>query len=161
MECSNLDTPRLDEERFAHLCAQIEREAADLLLKGIDWAQFFRLVLGRNGLVARAFGSPEEMERYTDSESYVRLHEMWAALRRTQEGKKAVAESLVVMTIRVPKSLHENLIDEAHRLQTSVNKLCVAKLGRAISGKFVPKLPQFQEKNLVESGNPVEIEAAG
>ncbi len=104
MECSNLDTPRLDEERFAHLCAQIEREAADLLLKGIDWAQFFRLVLGRNGLVARAFGSPEEMERYTDSESYVRLHEMWAALRRTQEGKKAVAESLVVMTIRVPKS---------------------------------------------------------
>lgn len=160
MECSNLDTPRLDEERFARLCTQLEREAADLLLKGIDWAQFFRLVLGRNGLVARAFSSPEEMERYTESESYARLHEMWAALRRTQEGKKAVAESLVVMTIRVPKSLHENLIDEAHRLQTSVNKLCVAKLGRAISGKFVPKLPQFQEKCLVESSNAVEIESA-
>jgi len=160
MECSNLDTPRPDKERLARLSAEIEREAADLLLKGIDWAQFFRLVLGRNGLVARAFSSPEEMDWFTDSESYVRLHEMWAALRRTQEGKKAVGEPLVVMTIRVPKSLHENLIDEAHRLQTSVNKLCVAKLGRAISGRFVPKLPQFQEKSQVESGNAVEITVA-
>ncbi|WP_460183736.1 hypothetical protein [Thermopirellula anaerolimosa] len=145
-----MDALRLEEERLTRLCEEIEQQAADLLLKGIDWAQFFRLILGRDGLVAKAFRSPEEMDWFTDSESYIRLHEMWAALRRTQEGKKAVGEPLVVMTIRVPKSLHESLIDEAHRLQTSVNKLCVAKLGRAISGRFVPKLPQFQEKDLVE-----------
>ncbi|GAB4130139.1 hypothetical protein JCM17478_16600 [Thermopirellula anaerolimosa] len=150
MECSDMDALRLEEERLTRLCEEIEQQAADLLLKGIDWAQFFRLILGRDGLVAKAFRSPEEMDWFTDSESYIRLHEMWAALRRTQEGKKAVGEPLVVMTIRVPKSLHESLIDEAHRLQTSVNKLCVAKLGRAISGRFVPKLPQFQEKDLVE-----------
>ena len=161
MECSNQDGPKADEERLNRLCAEIEREAADLLLKATDWAQFFRLVLGRNGLVAKAFRSQEEMDWFTESESYVRLHEMWAALRRAQEGKKAVGEPLVVMTIRVPKSLHESLIDEAHRLQTSVNKLCVAKLGRAISERFVPKLPQFQEKSVIESGKTVEIEAAG
>lgn len=160
MECSDLDTPVLDEGRLTPLCAEIEERAADLLLKGIDWAEFFRIVLGRNGLAARAFRSPDEMDWFAKTESYARLHEMWAALRRTQEGKKAVGEPLVVMTIRVPKSLHESLIDEAHRLQTSVNKLCVAKLGRAISGRFVPKLPQFREKAVIESAHAVEIESA-
>lgn len=160
MECSDLDTPVLDEERLTRLCAEIEERAADLLLKGIDWAEFFRVVLGRNGLAARAFRSPDEMDWFAETESYARLHEMWAALRRTQEGKKAVGEPLVVMTIRVPKSLHESLIDEAHRLQTSVNKLCVAKLGRAISGRFVPKLPQFREKAVIESAHAVETESA-
>lgn len=158
MECSNLTTPVLDQERLTRLCAEIEERAADLLLKGIDWAEFFRVVLGRNGLAAKTFQTPEEFDWFTETESYARLHEMWAALRRTQEGKKAVGEPLVVMTIRVPKSLHESLIDEAHRLHTSVNKLCVAKLGRAISGRFVPKLPQFREKAVIESAQAVEIE---
>jgi predicted HicB family RNase H-like nuclease len=36
------------------------------------------------------------------------------------------------ITVRLPRSLHESLREEAHAHQTSMNQLCVAKLNRPI-----------------------------
>ncbi|GEM_PF-2924392 len=161
MESNQSGNPPLDESRLRLQCEEIERKAADLLLKGVDWAEFFRVVLGKNGLVARSFSSAAELDWFTDSESYLRLHEMWSALRHAQEGKRAVSEPLIVLTVRIPKSLHESLIEEAHRLQTSVNKLCVAKLARAVPARFVPKLPQFRERTWSVEKDADEIHVTG
>ena len=43
-----------------------------------------------------------------------------------------------VITVRLPKSLHEALRVEAHEHQTSMNKLCISKLLQFIDGDKVP-----------------------
>jgi hypothetical protein len=42
----------------------------------------------------------------------------------TDDGK----ESIRVITVRLPASLHEALKDEAHQRKVSMNKLCINKL---------------------------------
>ncbi len=43
-----------------------------------------------------------------------------------------------VITVRLPKSLHEALRVEAHEHRTSMNKLCISKLLQIIDGQQVP-----------------------
>jgi predicted HicB family RNase H-like nuclease len=43
-----------------------------------------------------------------------------------------------VITIRLPKSMHAALKDEAHGFKTSMNKLCISKLLRIIDQELVP-----------------------
>ena len=49
-----------------------------------------------------------------------------------------MAEPTKVITVRMPKSLHEALRAEAHEHQTSMNKLCISKLLQFIDNEFVP-----------------------
>ena len=48
------------------------------------------------------------------------------------------AEPTRVITVRLPKSLHEALRVEAHEHRTSMNKLCISKLLQFIDGQQVP-----------------------
>jgi predicted HicB family RNase H-like nuclease len=43
-----------------------------------------------------------------------------------------------VITVRLPKSLHESLRAEAHDRRTSMNKLCISKLLQVVDGDLVP-----------------------
>jgi hypothetical protein len=43
-----------------------------------------------------------------------------------------------VITVRLPKSLHESLRAEAHEKRTSMNKLCISKLLQFIDTDLVP-----------------------
>jgi hypothetical protein len=43
-----------------------------------------------------------------------------------------------VITVRLPKSLHEALRHEAHNHKTSMNKLCISKLLQVIADDLVP-----------------------
>jgi hypothetical protein len=43
-----------------------------------------------------------------------------------------------VITVRLPKSLHESLRAEAHDRHTSMNKLCISKLLQVVDGELVP-----------------------
>ena len=43
-----------------------------------------------------------------------------------------------MITVRLPKSLHEALRDEAHEHRTSMNKLCISKLLQFIDSEQVP-----------------------
>ncbi len=51
------------------------------------------------------------------------------------------AESIRVITVRLPGALHDALKDEAHDHRTSMNKLCISKLLRLIDNQFVPAGP--------------------
>ncbi len=43
-----------------------------------------------------------------------------------------------MITVRLPKSLHEALRVEAHEHRTSMNKLCISKLLQFIDAENVP-----------------------
>jgi hypothetical protein len=43
-----------------------------------------------------------------------------------------------VITVRLPKSMHEYLRTEAHDLRTSMNKLCISKLLQVIEQDLIP-----------------------
>ena len=43
-----------------------------------------------------------------------------------------------VITVRLPKSLHESLRTEAHEKRTSMNKLCISKLLQMIDDELIP-----------------------
>ncbi len=99
-------------------------------LYGMDpeWVVFFREVLGIDGVVRRTFRDPEELARFECSPQYARIREMLDTLRTRQQSRPIERESQRVVTVRMPRSLHETLKNEAGLLQVSVNTLCISKL---------------------------------
>ena len=93
-----------------------------------EWVVFFREVLGVDGVVRRTFDEPESLIRFECSPQYARIREMLDALRSRQQEKSPERESQRVVTVRMPRSLHETLKNEAGLLRVSVNTLCISKL---------------------------------
>jgi hypothetical protein len=48
-------------------------------------------------------------------------------------GRGTPGEPLATVTVRMPRSLHRALRDEAHRRRTSLNRLCVEALAKSSS----------------------------
>jgi len=114
-----------------------QRIAAEMFQQQPDWITFFREVLGVDGLVRRLFSTPEELAAFEKTTQYSEIQQMLARLRdrgAMTEGK----EPTRVITVRLPKSLHESLRAEAHDRKTSMNQLCISKLLHVIDGEFVP-----------------------
>lgn len=95
---------------------------------GADWVTFFRDVLGKEGVVRKTFKHPLELVAFERSAEYSQIQQMLAKLRERKEEQPTETEPTRVITVRLPKSLHESLKDEAHAHQTSMNKLCITKL---------------------------------
>lgn len=114
--------------------AEVLQVAEQLYSQNPDWVTFFREVLGLEGVVRQAFPTPEEMAEFEESREYQRIQEMLAHLRQRSSGSPTAQEPTTVITVRLPKSLHETLKTEAHERHTSMNKLCIAKLLRALEG---------------------------
>ena len=99
-------------------------------LYGMDpeWVVFFREVLGVEGIVRRTFSDPESLVRFECSPQYARIREMLDSLRSRQQDRPTDRETQRVVTVRMPRSLHETLKNEAGLLRVSVNTLCISKL---------------------------------
>lgn len=116
------------------------RIARDLLQQNPEWVTFFREVLGVGGVVSRLFSSQEELESFRRTEAYGELQQMVASLRESSAAATTEdKEPIRVITVRLPKSLHESLRAEAHDRQTSMNKLCISKLLQVIDEDLVPQ----------------------
>lgn len=101
------------------------------------WVAFFREVLGVGGIVRAMYPSHEEMAEFERTETYAAIQQMLAELRE-RPVSAAQAEPTRVITVRLPKSVHDLLRREAHDYQTSMNKLCISKLLQYIDTQFVP-----------------------
>lgn len=98
-----------------------------------EWTTFFREILGVGGELRKLFRTPEEMEAFEQSPEYRRILRMVTQLRaRTDDDNGDGKESIRMITVRMPRSLHEALRAEAHHRQTSLNRLCITKLLQAI-----------------------------
>jgi hypothetical protein len=116
------------------------RVAGEMFRQGPDWVTFLREVLGVGGAVRNLFPTHEELAWFEQTEEYAEVQHMVAQLRTQVVATTAGddKEPTRVITVRLPKSLHELLRKEAHDRSTSMNKLCISKLLQVIDEGLVP-----------------------
>jgi predicted HicB family RNase H-like nuclease len=103
-----------------------------------DWVAFFREVLGLNGIVRQCFSSQDALAEFERTEAYAEIQQMLTRLRERAVESANPPEPTRVITVRLPKSLHDALRAEAHEHRTSMNKLCISKLLQFIDTELVP-----------------------
>src|SRR5262245_48628067 len=77
-----------------------------------DWATFHREVLGKDGVARKSF-TKDEMGEFETSQEYQEILQMVARLRIRGGEANPDKEPTRVITVRLPKTLHEVLKDEA------------------------------------------------
>lgn len=118
--------------------AEVQRFATQLFEESADWVTFYREILGRHGIVRRMYPDLEALAAFEQTETYQEIQRMLAQLRRRGPFAPTEEEPTRVITVRVPKSLHEALRSEAHDRHTSMNTLCISKLLQFIDNEAVP-----------------------
>lgn len=121
------------------------REAQTRYETNPDWVTFYRDILGLEGIVRQAFRTIEEMIAFEQTEEYFTIQEMLATLRQNTLPSQEGIEPTRVITVRLPKSMHETLRAEAHERHTSMNKLCISKLLQFVDNSLVPKDTKAQD----------------
>jgi predicted HicB family RNase H-like nuclease len=117
---------------------QILQSARTLYEQEPDWVTFFREVLGVDGFIRQSFPTLEELTSFEKSPEYEQIQKWLVKLREQRTASDADSEPTRVITVRLPKSMHEYLRTEAHDLRTSMNKLCISKLLQVIEQDLVP-----------------------
>lgn len=118
--------------------AKVYRVAYDLFRQMPDWVTFFREVLGVEGIVRQVFTTSDDLAKFEQSREYAEIQQMVAKLRERTAEPQDSREPTRVITVRLPKSLHESLRAEAHDRKTSMNKLCISKLLQIVDEGLVP-----------------------
>lgn len=103
-----------------------------------DWVAFFRDVLGVDGAARKTFPTFDELSAFEQSDEYEKIQKMLVKLREKRPSADTESEPTRVITVRLPKSMHESLRTEAHDLRTSMNKLCISKLLQVIGEEMIP-----------------------
>jgi len=119
--------------------AEVARLAARMFERAPDWVTFYREILGLNGIIRRMYPNREDRAIFEQSEEYQEIQRMLTQLRRRKPLPPSEEDPNCVITVRLPKSLHEALRAEAHDHRTSMNKLCISKLLQFVDGEVVPK----------------------
>jgi len=119
-------------------CQKVLRAARRLVSQQADWVAFFRRVLGPRGIVRRTFPSRREQHQFEQTETYAEIQRLLATLREREPASVGEQEPTRVITVRLPRSVHEALRLEAHQHFTSMNKLCISKLLQFIESELVP-----------------------
>jgi predicted HicB family RNase H-like nuclease len=117
---------------------EVHRIASELYKQQPDWVTFFRKVLGVDGIARQLFTTAQEMTVLEQSGEYAEIQQMLAKLRERGGSPPDASEPTRVITVRLPKSLHESLRTEAHEKRTSMNKLCISKLLQMVDGQLIP-----------------------
>ncbi len=117
---------------------EVEHAISDVLAKTPDWITFYRETLGLRGIVRRCFPTRELLAEFETTETYRHLQQTLNSLRKRGPAASDPDDPIRVVTVRLPKSLHDALRVEAHEHRTSMNKLCVSKLLQIIDEEMVP-----------------------
>ena len=117
---------------------EILQVAENLYRQDPDWVTFFREIVGIDGAVRKSFPSFDELTAFEQSEEFDAIQKMLVKLREKRASADPDNEPTRVITVRLPKSMHEYLRTEAHDLRTSMNKLCISKLLQVIGEEMIP-----------------------
>ena len=124
----------MQEPQTDHAANAVLGVAERLHSMGPEWIVFFREVLGVEVIVRRTFNTPDALVRFECTPHYARIREMLDQLRESQRERPAERETQRVITVRMPRSLHETLKAEAEEMRVSINSLCITKLMKLIDG---------------------------
>ena len=120
-------------------CEEVQRTARELFAERPDWVTFYRRILGLYGTVRRHYPTREALDDFEQTEAFRRIQQMLRKLREQGPVPESAEEPTKVITVRLPKSMHEALRVEAHEHHTSMNKLCISKLLQFVDNKIIPK----------------------
>jgi predicted HicB family RNase H-like nuclease len=112
--------------------AEVERSVKQLFEKATDWVRFYREVLGMQGIVRQLFPQQEDFAAFKRTDAYREILRLVGELREKKPLAETAGEPTRVITVRLPKSMHEALQAEAYEHRTSMNKLCISKLLQVI-----------------------------
>ena len=107
---------------------EVIKVAHTLFSQKPDWVTFFREVLGLGGIVRQMYPTTHDLTEFEKTAEYGEIQQMLAKLRVEGPPVPEEKEPTRVITVRLPKSLHEFLQVEAHEKCTSMNQLCISKL---------------------------------
>ncbi|MGC4003822.1 MAG: hypothetical protein QM811_12135 [Pirellulales bacterium] len=111
--------------------------ATEIFSREPDWVTFYREVLGVEGVVRKMYATPEAYAEFQKTDEFAEIQRMLNGIRERTKNKSK-AEPTRVITVRMPKSLHDMLFVEADQMRTSVNQLCISKLIQWIDKERVP-----------------------
>lgn len=117
-----------DPSTWHHRVRVVLHSAEQLFVQKPDWAKFFGQILGPDGLIHQNFPNSQELATFRRSDEHAQIQAMLDQLRQEKEDPNQANEPLRMITVRLPKSLHEALKMEADERGTSMNKLCITKL---------------------------------
>ena len=117
---------------------EVKRTVEQLYAQGPDWISFYREILGLRGIVRQAFPGREALAAFEQTETYQDILRLLARLREQGPIEVDEEEPTRMITVRLPKSMHQALRIEAHEHRTSMNKLCISKLLQFIDNESVP-----------------------
>lgn len=125
--------------------------AAMLFMHDPDWITFYREVLGTDGIVRKLFPTPEQLDAFRQTPQYSELLLMLGRLRDKKDpdgvaaGGTSRTEPLRVITVRLPRTLHQSLLDDAAARRTSMNQLCITRLLGLVDKAAREEEPVLQE----------------
>jgi predicted HicB family RNase H-like nuclease len=140
---------------------EVLQVADNLYRQDPDWVTFFREVLGIDGIVRRKFPSFEDLTKFEQTEEFDRIQKMLVKLREKRNASDPETEPTRVITVRLPKSMHEYLRTEAHDLRTSMNKLCISKLLQVIGEEMIPNERTSTEATSAPAPRPAATQPTG
>ena len=118
---------------------EVFRVATELFNQQPDWVAFFREVLGLDGIIRRAYPDPCLSLSLNNVPSICKFNRCWpSCVKRRPDNTNNGKEPQRVITVRLPKSMHEALKEEAKQHNTSMNKLCISKLLQVVDDELVP-----------------------
>jgi predicted HicB family RNase H-like nuclease len=124
--------------KFEDRCHWIQQVAAELFGVAPTWTAFYRETLGVDGVAHRIFSDSEEYRNYECSDCHSKVLEMLTVLRCKDVTDCDPTEVQKMITIRIPKSLHDRICAEANELDVSVNKLAITRMLQRIDMSMLP-----------------------
>ncbi len=124
---------------FDARCQQAFDIANDLFGNAPTWVCFYRELMGGDGMIPLLFPLNDDFGQFLRCEQYHQIQMMLTALRSRDLPENDPNDPQRMITVRLPKSLHEALCEEAGRLGISVNRLCISRMLQLLDPKMIPE----------------------
>ncbi len=124
---------------FESRCQQAFDLANDLFTNAPTWVCFYRELMGGCGMINELFSDFTDFGQFLRTEQYHQIQLMLTALRSRDLPENDPNDPQRMITVRLPKSLHEAMCDEAGRLNISVNRLCISRMLQLLDPKMIPE----------------------
>lgn len=132
---------------------EVVKVAAELFGVAPTWVAFFREVLAREGVIASLFPQAEDRKAFQLTDEFGQVLDMLTALRSRDLPENDRTEVQRMITVRIPKCVHDYICDEANSLQVSVNKLCISRLLQRSDERMIPTSAQKRRGRKPGSAN--------
>lgn len=124
---------------FEARCQQAFDLANELFGNAPTWVCFYRELMGGSGLINELFPEVDDFGRFLRTDQYHQVQMMLTALRSRDLPENDPNDPQRMITVRLPKSLHEAMCEEAGRLNISVNRLCISRMLQLLDPKMIPE----------------------